>query len=133
MVNTWIKPALVSAALIFSGISFSSEAGDGSVRFYKVNKKGQQSEILFIGKRNTPGCHNLRRARDIFRVAQVGFVFCSVYAEKKCSDGTEFTLHWKGKVKKNSARAQPTERFLPGAMWFFEENDTRKVASWKCE
>jgi len=113
-------------------------AGAGAVqadgiRFYKVNDKGQQSEIMLIRKRDKPGCHNLRRSRTIFRVAQVGFVYCSVYAAKNCAEGSELTMHWKGRVKKNSARAQPAERLLPGAMWFFDDNASLKLRSWKCE
>lgn len=110
----------------------TATAQAGSIRFYKVNSKGQQSEIGFLRNRDEPGCHNVLGSREIFRVAQVGFTYCTVYAEEDCPDGQGLIMNWKGKVRDNSARAQPTERLMPGDLWYFGENDTREMNSWKC-
>jgi hypothetical protein len=55
-----------------------------------------------------------------------------VYAAKDCVEDSALIMIWKGRAKKNSARAQPTERLMPGDMWYFDDNGVREVESWKC-
>jgi|SaaInlStandDraft_1057018.scaffolds.fasta_scaffold324126_1 hypothetical protein len=119
------------ALLMF--LFFGQQANAENIHFYKVNKKGQQKEISMIRNRDEVGCHNFRRIKDVLRVSQIGFVYCSVYSEKNCPESSVHTMNWKGKVKKNSARAQPSERLQQGDLWFFGDNETRPVGSWKCE
>lgn len=130
MVMRRMVPLLAAAGLALASGTTAAEAG--SIRFYKVNSKGQQSEIGFLRNRDEPGCHNVLGSREIFRVAQVGFTYCTVYAEEDCPDEQGLVMNWKGKVRANSARSQPTERLMPGDMWYFGENDTREMNSWKC-
>ena len=124
--------AALGLVLALSAIAVD-EVKAGEIRFYKVNSKGQQSELLWVRKREEPGCHNFRRAKDIYRVAQIGFAYCSVYAKKDCPSGAEWTLVWKGKTKKGSRRSQPMDQAIPGAEWFFKNDDVREVRSWRCE
>lgn len=127
------RTALAAVALfIASGIA-ADVADAAEIRFYKVNSKGQQREIGFIRNADEPGCHNMFGSREVFRVAQVGFTFCSVYPEADCPADSAHVMNWKGKVKKNSVRAQPTDRLMPGDMWYFGDNETREVKSWHCE
>ncbi len=102
------------------------------IRFYDVNKKGQQREKSLTLNRDEPGCHNLFLGEDVFRIAQVGFTYCSIYLEKDCPEGEALTMKWKGRTKKNSARAHPTDRLMPGSMWYFIDNLEREIHSWKC-
>ncbi|GJL83855.1 MAG: hypothetical protein DHS20C01_34890 [marine bacterium B5-7] len=130
--GTLLKHALLLAMAI--SISFGGVAAFGSeILFYNVNKKGQQSLLGMLPNRDEPGCHNMFFSKDVFRVAQIGFTYCSVYAEKDCPEDAAMIMRWKGRVKKNSARAQPTDRLMPGDMWYFEDNAERKVGSWHCE
>jgi hypothetical protein len=108
-------------------------ANAAEIRFYKVNSKGQQSEVGFLRNRDKPGCHNTLGGRDVFRVAQIGFTYCEVYSEKDCEADSALIMNWKGPVKPNSARAQPTERLMPGDMWYFDENEPLEINSWKCQ
>ena len=120
---------LVTVALL--SLLFNN-AQAAEIRFYKINKKDQQSEIRLVKNRDEPGCHNLRRKRDVYRVAQVGFTYCSIYPEKDCPDDAALTMEWRGKVKKNSVRAQPGARLMPGDLWFFNDTKPREVRSWVC-
>ncbi len=122
----------IAAAVLLVAWTWSLAAHGGEIRFYNVNKKGQQSEVRFVMGRDKPGCHNIFGGRDVFRVAQIGFTYCTVYAEKDCAEDSAMVMNWKGKVRKNSARAQPTERLMPGDMWYFDDNGMREVSSWKC-
>ncbi len=131
MVKCRLASAALACAVIFSFLA-TNVAEAGSIRFYKVNSKGQQSEVGFLRNRDEPGCHNVLGSREIFRVAQVGFTYCTVYSAKDCPDDDGLTMIWKGKVRENSARAQPTDRLMPGDLWYFEENGTREMNSWKC-
>lgn len=123
-------PALLGMAVL--AMAATPAAAEG-IRFYKVNSKGQQSEVGFLRNRDEPGCHNILGSREIFRVAQVGFTYCAIYAEEDCPEGGAMVMHWKGRVKKNSARAQPTDRLMPGDLWYFEDNGTRTINSWMCQ
>ena len=126
--------AAVATLLLLAGLFVvpGSDATAAEIRFYKVNKKSQQDEIRLIRNRDEPGCHNLRRKREVYRAAQVGFTYCSVFEEKDCPDGKGIVMEWRGKVKKNSIRSQPSERLMPGDLWFFPEDQTRKLGSWLC-
>ena len=123
------------ASLLFlalAGLSASS-ANAAEIRFYKINSKGQQSEVGFIRNKDEPGCHNLLGSREVFRVAQIGFTYCSVFSGKDCAGEDVLTLYWQGPVKSNSVRAQPGERLMPGDRWYFENNQTQDVRSWSCQ
>lgn len=78
--------------------------------------------------RNTdePGCHNLITKRRIYRVAQIGFEFCTLYSEKDCEEGAEIAVSWKNKK-------EPATEITPGARWFLPGERGSKMASWKCD
>ncbi|KAA3630446.1 MAG: hypothetical protein DWQ08_06285 [Proteobacteria bacterium] len=131
MVKSAVRAILLASAIAVSGLAPAvSDAGE--IRFYKVNGKGQQREIGLLRNRDEPGCHNMLGSRDVFRVAQIGFTYCTVYAADDCAEDGALIMNWKGRVKKNSVRAQPTDRLMPGDMWYFGDNDVREVHSWFC-
>ncbi|MFT5114418.1 MAG: hypothetical protein ACI8P9_003755 [Parasphingorhabdus sp.] len=111
-------------------IPLPSEAGE--VRFYKISKKSQQSEVRLVRNRNESGCHNFLRNKDIYRVAQVGFTYCTVFEQKDCPNNKGLVMEWRGKVKKNSIRSQPGERLMPGDLWFFKDGEEQTLRSWLC-
>lgn len=130
--SRWLIFTAFAAAI--SWLTFSvGVANAAEIRFYKVNSKGQQSAVGFLRNRDEPGCHNTLGGRDVFRVAQIGFTYCQVYSEKNCEEGSALIMNWKGPVRSNSARAQPTERLMPGDMWYFDENESLEINSWMCQ
>ena len=64
--------------------------------------------------------------RKVYRVAQIGFKTCALYAEKDCEVGAEIGVSWKNKKA-------PVNDFTPGARWFLPGERGSKMASWKCE
>jgi hypothetical protein len=124
--------SIAVAALWLVCLGAPQLADAAEIRFYDINRKGQQGEVGFVRNRDEPGCHNMFGGRDVFRVAQIGFTYCSVYSQKDCPDDEALTMVWKGRVKKNSVRAQPTERLMPGDLWYFQDNEEREIKSWKC-
>lgn len=112
--------------LIAAGYSANDLSHAADFRMYTANKYLQQRQITFVRNTDEPGCHNLITKRRIYRVAQIGFESCSVYAEKDCEEGTEISVRWKNKK-------DPTTVFTRGARWFLPGERGSKMASWKCE
>ena len=104
----------------------SAVASAADVRLYTANKLLQQRQISLVRNTDEPGCHNLITRRKVYRVAQIGFKSCTLYAKKDCEVGTEIGVSWKNKKP-------PVNDFTSGARWFLPGERGSKMASWKCE
>jgi len=111
----------------------NASAGE-NIRMYKINKKQQQRRIMFGNAVKQPGCHNLIVERKVYRVAQTGFAWCSVYAEDDCTPGSILPAMWTGdeyhKYGIDGTRPQP--KLYPGSHWNLVSPET-PVQSWYCE
>ncbi|GIT53997.1 MAG: hypothetical protein Ct9H300mP16_11570 [Pseudomonadota bacterium] len=84
-----VRPALrhviVFAAVLLQTACQSStpqpDSPAASIRFYTVNNQNQQRELYLLPNRSRTGCFNLPVSVDIYRVAQIGFEYCSIYSE----------------------------------------------------
>ncbi len=125
---------MVIAALLAAVGLQSAVAGPAvEIRFYSINDKAQQRELSVIFNRDEPGCHNTPGSPDVYRVAQIGFDHCTVYAAEDCEPGSELVMKWDGRAKKGSKRAKPGTLLYPGSEWLFPDGQPREVESWKCE
>jgi hypothetical protein len=106
--------------LLLSNIAWAAE-----IRFYTSNSRQQQSLISLVTGTSKPGCHNFLTKRRVYRISQVGFEYCRIFAEKNCKDEGVVTVRWKNKK-------QPTEKLTPGARWFLEGEQGAKISSWEC-
>lgn len=115
------------AALSLS-CAFSAGSQAADFRIYKANKQMQQSRVVSLRNTRRPGCHNLLLRQRAYRVAQVGFARCFIYADKDCPAGDELAVRWK-------REPQTTTEIKPGARWFViaDNKRGRKLGSWKCE
>ncbi|MBS1270617.1 MAG: hypothetical protein MAG794_01575 [Gammaproteobacteria bacterium] len=111
--------------LILYATCASSWAAD--FRIYRVNDIMHQDRILALNE-DEPGCHNLLLRVTVHRVAQIGFEYCTVYAEKDCAAGSEIPVTWKHKKA-------PVAQFTQGARWFLVSDDPqgKKMGSWHCK
>lgn len=106
-------------------------AGDDElkiVRFYKLNKKGQQNRLFIRESRlKKPGCHNFSTSPKIYRLTQIGYEYCIVFAKKNCSAGTEITGGWKGD--------KIDSKLSEGGEWLFTHHNKKgvKAKSWSCK
>ena len=105
---------------------------EANIRFYSINEKNQQRELLLVPGAGQSGCHNLPLTRAIYRVAQIGFEFCEVFAEKNCTSGSEYRLRWSDTTK-DLDKMEPSKRITPGAKWLFADSGKTKVSSWSCQ
>jgi hypothetical protein len=113
--------------------TFFASFAQADIRFYKINKKGQQSELMFVRGDDDPGCHNFSQQRNIFRVAQVGFKRCALFREKDCATDSVIEVRWSGKAKTPNKK-RPTTKITPGSMWMVRAVDPdAEVRSWQCE
>lgn len=96
-------------------------------RAYRANEQLQLDRIPTLNE-DEPGCHNMMLGFSVYRVAQIGFEYCSIYAQKDCRAGTEVPVSWK-------QEEAPVTRFTQGDRWFLVSEDPqgRSVASWYCE
>lgn len=114
-------PLVLTVALFSGNVSLAAD-----LRLYTANKQLQQRRVTLVRNTDEPGCHNLITKRKIYRVAQIGFKTCTVYAKKRCEVGTEIGVSWKNKKP-------PINEFTPGARWYLPGKRGAKMASWKCE
>ena len=84
------------------------------LRLYTANKLLQQRRISLVRNTDEPGCHNMITKRRVYRVAQIGFDTCTLYARKDCEVGTEISVSWKNKK-------DPVTEFTQGARWFLPD------------
>lgn len=112
---------LLAAALFDAAVASAAD-----LRLYTANKLLQQRRVTMVRNTDEPGCHNLITKRKIYRVAQIGFKTCTLYARKDCEAGTEIGVSWKNKK-------DPVTEFTQGARWFLPGERGSKMASWKCE
>lgn len=127
-----IRPyhALAASCVVALMLAVPAQA---DVRFYRINKKGQETESEFVFNADERGCHNFPLSRKVHRVAQVRFEYCEVFTESDCRDDSIVTARWAGKRKKSPDKKQPTTRLSPGAMWVLSEEGNVKVKSWRCQ
>ncbi len=106
----------------------------GNARMYKINKKDQQSRIVLGSAAEKSGCHNLFRSRPVYRFAQIGFAWCSLYTEDDCKIGTIAPALWEGKQyrKVDFDETVPQDKLYPGSEWKPQAGD-QVIQSWYCE
>ncbi|MBO67901.1 MAG: hypothetical protein CL398_06275 [Acidiferrobacteraceae bacterium] len=104
---------------------------ESEIRFYTLNSRAQQNQIVFVLNASRTGCNDLLVARNVYRVAQFGFSFCEVYEAQGCPLGTEHILIWSGTLQ-TKRELQPTTRITPGSAWLFAHNSIETVGSWHC-
>lgn len=104
-------------------VPFALHASD--IRFYKINKKEQQTRIVLYGGAKTTGCHNFPHRPRVHRIAQVGYTHCSAYTTKDCAADSIVKVRWKSTPEKKT-------QMTPGARWFLPGERGIKLASWNC-
>jgi len=102
------------------------------IRFYSMNEQQQQQELALVPGAGQVGCHNLPLTRAVYRVAQVGFTFCEIYAQKDCQPGSKYNLRWSATTQ-DPDKTESTTKITPGAKWLFATVSTAKVGSWSCQ
>lgn len=96
-------------------------------RIYRANKSLQIDQVPAFNE-DEPGCHNMLLGLTVYRVAQIGYEYCTVYAEKDCQEGTEVPVSWK-------EEEAPVKQFTQGDRWFLVSDDPQghEMGSWYCE
>ena len=98
------------------------------IRFYKLNSKDQQNRLLIRESRlKKTGCYNFATKPTVYRLTQIGFEYCAVYAKKSCAEGSEITGSWKGE--------KIDSKFSQGGEWLFTHHTPKgvKAKSWSCQ
>jgi len=103
------------------------------IRFYRINKQGQQYRNELVRNSAKTGCHSFAKARKVFRVAQVRFAYCEVYSSRRCEPNSILGARWTGKRGNKGDRDGLVTQLTPGAMWVLAEKANVKVRSWRCE
>ena len=118
---------VVVAFLALSLLAFGARASAANFRIYRVNDEMQLDRIPAFHE-DEPGCHNMLLRFTVYRVAQIGYEYCTVYSEKDCKAGSELQVSWKQKEN-------PVTQFTQGDRWFLVSDDShgRKMGSWYCK
>tara|TARA_Y100000588_G_C13549558_1_gene625574 strand:- start:4 stop:450 length:447 start_codon:yes stop_codon:yes gene_type:complete len=135
-----VRPALrhvivFAAVLLQTACQSSSPQPDSpaaSIRFYTVNNQNQQRELYLLPNRSRTGCFNLPVSVDIYRVAQIGFEYCSIYSATGCDLASTYRMYWSGKARKDPNKKNPTTVMTEGAMWQIEGAREAPLRSWEC-
>ena len=118
----YLKAAIVSLAVLLVGCGQKGvlflPPQEAEIRFYSIDSNNQQRELLLVPGASRPGCHNLPLTRSVYRVAQVGFESCQVFAEKECASGSEYKMRWAA-ASEDPDKLERTTNITPGAKWLF--------------
>jgi len=119
--------ALAGAALLAGCASQPSDYGPKDFRIYRANDRLQLDRIPTLDE-NEPGCHDMLLTLRVYRVAQIGFEYCTVYADQGCREGNEVPVTWK-------REEAPVKRFTQGDRWFLvsDHRQGHDMGSWYCE
>lgn len=119
--------ALAALAMLAGCASQQSASRPADFRVYRANEQLQLDRIPTMNE-SEPGCHGMLLTLRVYRVAQIGFESCTVYAEKDCQAGTEVPVSWK-------QEEAPVTEFGQGDRWFLVSDDPQghKMGSWSCE
>ena len=131
-----VGAGLLGAVLVLSGCGqkgpLYAPPKEAEIRFYSIDEQQQQRELVLGPGAGQAGCHNLPLTRAVYRIAQVGFIFCEVYAKKDCRPGSEHKLRWSATTQ-DPDKTEPTTLITPGAKWLFAATaGPAKVGSWSC-
>jgi hypothetical protein len=96
------------------------------IRFYQLNRQGQQVNMLFTFNTDEEGCHSFPLERGVHRVAIVNFAYCELYSGRSCEPGGEVPARWKNRADEEKTR------LTPGSRWILKEDGHVDVGSWKC-
>lgn len=121
--------------IVFLALMFPSwAAGEANVRMYTINKKEQQRRINLKNASDVVGCHNMLRAKEVYRFAQVGFAWCSLHSEEECTDESLVSAMWVGREYRKYAidSSQPQAKLYPGSHWLPQLAEER-IKSWYCK
>jgi hypothetical protein len=121
--------------LAICAISFEAFSHDhGKVRIYKLNNKGQLLRQDWLDDVDEAGCHNTFKSRKAHRFSQIGYEYCTVYAEEDCKNGSELPATWKGKKLKraNFEMDEPQIQLIQGSDWFLHNDKNLIIRSWSC-
>ena len=126
---------IVTSFLLMAGCgqkgALSIPLKKAEIRFYSINEQQQQRELLLVPGAGEVGCHNLPLTRTVYRVAQIGFSFCKVFAENNCPTGSEYNFRWPNSTN-DTDKIGSTAKLTPGAKWLFTASSEVKVRSWSC-
>lgn len=116
--------------LLWSGATLAG----AKIRMYEINKKQQQRKIMIGDKVEEPGCHNLLWSKEIYRFAQFGYAWCSLYTEKDCASDSLVPAFWeKGDYHKYSLKeGDQSDKLYPGEKWIVV-SEGKEIKSWYCE
>jgi hypothetical protein len=107
----------------------SAVSAKQKIRFYKANRELQSTAILLTDeKSSSAGCQNFLKKVRVFKVVQIGFANCTLYAEKECPVATSVAAT-------SEDQAHTTTLLGEGVGWFPEGDSERgaTVKSWSCD
>ena len=120
--------AVLAGLVMLTGCASQQSAErDAEIRIYRANEELQLDRVPTLNE-NEPGCHSMLLTLRVYRVAQIGFEYCTVYAQKDCREGTEIPVSWKNEEA-------PVKQFTQGDRWFLvsDHPQGRDMGSWYCE
>lgn len=122
-----MRKLAVAACLGSMLLAMTSAAWAADFRVYRANDQLQLDQVPIMDE-DEPGCHNMLLRLTVYRVAQIGYEFCSIYAQKDCESGTEIPVTWK-------QEEAPVKQFTQGDRWFLVSDDRQgtTMGSWYCE
>ena len=114
-------------ALALSGtLVLVSGAQAAEVKFYSQRKQGALVRVRPVFRADQPGCHTFPLARDVHRVAVLGFKRCTLYSARRCESGSELRARWKHKEKTT------TTELTEGSRWYLVARGNVTVRAWNC-
>lgn len=119
--------ALAGVALLAGCAGQQASTQPTDFRLYRANERLQLDRVPTLDE-NEPGCHDMLLTLRVYRVAQIGFEYCTVYAEGGCKDGTEVPVTWKNEKA-------PVKQFGQGDRWFLvsDHEQGHDMGSWYCK
>ncbi|NKB77507.1 MAG: hypothetical protein GKR96_10815 [Gammaproteobacteria bacterium] len=108
----------------------------GSIRVYKLTKKGQLKKRDWTKKVTHDVCFNFKKAQKGHRFAQTRYQYCTLFASPNCDENNSITSMWGGDKYRVSGLildvTQPQTKLYRGTKWVLHPSENISFESMRC-
>ena len=128
-----IKRWNLSLLFLVTMLLMMTNASGADIDFFKIDRKGHLSEVMFVYNTDEAGCHSFSTRRKVHRISVIDYEYCSVFAKSSCAEYSVIKAKWKGRIRRNKRKKNPLSKLTQGSLWYLDPTTNVKIGSWYCK